>query len=55
MITTGPGWAYLRIAEGSTTGAPSAPSPAIRGRYRSRALDAIVQEAKELAALGVKS
>ena len=28
--------------------------PAIRGRYRSRALDAIVQEAKDLAALGVK-
>ena len=54
MITTGPGWAYLRIAEGCDNWCAFCAIPAIRGRYRSRALDAIVQEAKELAALGVK-
>ena len=53
VITTGPGWAYLRIAEGCDNWCAFCAIPAIRGRYRSRALDAIVQEAKELAALGV--
>ena len=54
VITTGPGWAYLRIAEGCDNWCAFCAIPAIRGRYRSRALDAIVQEAKDLAALGVK-
>ena len=54
VVTTGPGWAYLRIAEGCDNWCAFCAIPAIRGRYRSRALDAIVQEAKELAALGVK-
>ena len=54
VITTGPGWAYLRIAEGCDNWCAFCAIPAIRGRYRSRALDAIVQEAKELTALGVK-
>ena len=49
-----PGWAYLRIAEGCDNWCAFCAIPAIRGRYRSRTLDAIVQEAKELAALGVK-
>ena len=54
VITTGPGWAYLRIAEGCDNWCAFCAIPAIRGRYRSRTLEAIVQEAKELAALGVK-
>ena len=54
VVTTGPGWAYLRIAEGCDNWCAFCAIPAIRGRYRSRALDAIVQEAKDLAALGVK-
>ena len=54
VVTTGPGWAYLRIAEGCDNWCAFCAIPAIRGRYRSRALDAIVQEAKGLAALGVK-
>ena len=54
VVTTGPGWAYLRIAEGCDNWCAFCAIPAIRGRYRSRALDAIVQEAKELADLGVK-
>ena len=43
VVSTGPGWAYLRIA-----------IPGIRGKYRSRALDAILAEARALAAQGVK-
>ena len=54
VVTTGPGWAYLRIAEGCDNWCAFCAIPAIRGRYRSRALDAIVQEARELADLGVK-
>ena len=54
VVTTGPGWAYLRIAEGCDNWCAFCAIPAIRGRYRSRTLDAIVQEAKELVALGVK-
>ena len=54
VVTTGPGWAYLRIAEGCDNWCAFCAIPAIRGRYRSRTLEAIVQEAKELAALGVK-
>ena len=54
VVTTGPGWAYLRIAEGCDNWCAFCAIPAIRGRYRSRTLDAIVQEAKDLADLGVK-
>ena len=54
VVTTGPGWAYLRIAEGCDNWCAFCAIPAIRGRYRSRTLDAIVQEARELADLGVK-
>ena len=54
VVTTGPGWAYLRIAEGCDNWCAFCAIPAIRGRYRSRTLDAIVQEAQELADLGVK-
>ena len=54
-ILSTPSWyAYLRIAEGCDNWCAFCAIPAIRGRYRSRALDAIVQEAKDLAALGVK-
>ena len=54
VVTTGPGWAYLRIAEGCDNWCAFCAIPAIRGRYRSRTLDAIAQEARELADLGVK-
>ena len=54
VVTTGPGWASLRIAEGCDNWCAFCAIPAIRGRYRSRTLDAIVQEAQELADLGVK-
>ena len=54
-ILSTPSWyAYLRIAEGCDNWCAFCAIPAIRGRYRSRTLDAIVQEAKGLADLGVK-
>jgi len=36
VVTTGPGWAYLRIAEGCDNWCAFCAIPAIRGRYRSR-------------------
>ena len=51
VVTTGPGWAYLRIAEGCDNWCAFCAIPAIRGRYRSRTLDAIVQEARDKGAL----
>ena len=53
-ISTGPGWAWLRIAEGCDNFCAFCAIPFIRGRYRSRDMDAIVHEAEELAASGVK-
>ena len=54
VVSTGPGWAYLRIAEGCDNWCAFCAIPAIRGKYRSRALDAILAEARALAAQGVK-
>ena len=48
VVTTGPGWAYLRIAEGCDNWCAFCAIPAIRGRYRSRTLDAIVQDRKSV-------
>ena len=53
-VSTGPGWAWLRIAEGCDNFCAFCAIPFIRGRYRSRDMDAIVREAEELAAGGVK-
>lgn len=54
VVSTGPGWAYLRIAEGCNNFCAFCAIPYIRGRYRSRRLEDIVDEARELAARGVK-
>ena len=54
VVSTGPGWAYLRIAEGCDNWCAFCAIPGIRGKYRSRALDAILAEARALAAQGVK-
>ena len=53
-VSTGPGWAWLRIAEGCDNFCAFCAIPFIRGRYRSRELEAIVKEAEDLAASGVK-
>ena len=54
VVTTGPAWAYLRIAEGCNNFCAFCAIPYIRGRYRSREMDNIVDEARDLAAHGVK-
>ena len=54
VVSTGPAWAYLRIAEGCDNYCAFCAIPYIRGHYRSRAMENIVEEARELAAHGVK-
>lgn len=54
VVSTGPGWAYLRIAEGCNNFCAFCAIPYIRGRYRSRKMENILEEAKELAARGIK-
>lgn len=54
LVSTGPGWAYLRIAEGCSNRCAFCVIPSIRGKYRSREMDAIVDEAAALAKTGVK-
>jgi len=54
FITTGPAWAYLKIAEGCDNWCAFCAIPAIRGRFRSRPIENIVAEAKALAESGVK-
>jgi len=54
LVTTGPGWAYLRIAEGCSNRCAYCVIPSIRGRYRSRPMENIVSEAAALAQSGVK-
>ena len=54
VVTTGPGWAYLRIAEGCDNFCAFCAIPFIRGRYRSRSMENILEEAKDLVAHGAK-
>ena len=54
VVSTGPGWAYLRIAEGCNNFCAFCAIPYIRGRYRSRPIEAVVAEARDLAAHGVR-
>ena len=54
VVSTGPGWAYLRIAEGCDNFCAFCAIPFIRGRYRSRDMENIIEEARDLAAHGFK-
>lgn len=54
VVSTGPAWAYLRIAEGCNNFCAFCAIPYIRGRYRSRKMENILEEARDLAAHGVK-
>ena len=53
-VSTGPGWAYIKIADGCDNRCAYCVIPSIRGRYRSRPMDAVLTEARALARAGVK-
>ena len=54
IVTTPPYTAYLKIAEGCSNGCAFCIIPKLRGRYRSRSMEALLAEAKGLADSGVK-
>lgn len=54
LLSTLPHYAYLRIADGCSNCCSYCAIPLIRGKMRSRTLEAIVEEAKRLAESGVK-
>ena len=54
IVSTGPGWAYIKIAEGCDNRCAFCVIPSIRGRYRSRPMERILEEARGLAAGGIK-
>ena len=53
-LTTPPHYAYLKIAEGCDMGCAYCAIPMMTGRYKSRPMEEILQEARELAARGVR-
>lgn len=54
VLTTPEWYAYLRIAEGCDNWCAFCIIPKLRGKYRSRPMDKVLDEAKSLAARGVK-
>ncbi|MBE6555283.1 MAG: 30S ribosomal protein S12 methylthiotransferase RimO [Ruminococcaceae bacterium] len=54
VLTTPEYYSYLKIAEGCDNRCTYCAIPSIRGRFRSRPMDELVEEAKQLEALGVK-
>lgn len=54
MLSTPPHWAYLKIAEGCDNRCAYCAIPGIRGKFRSRPMESVVNEAKVLAQKGIK-
>ena len=54
ILTTPDYYAYLKIAEGCDNRCAYCAIPSIRGKFRSRPMEELVEEAKELSALGIK-
>jgi len=54
VVSTPPGWAYVKVSEGCSHECAFCSIPLIKGPYRSRPLSSIVEEVRELASLGVK-
>ena len=54
LVTTPPYTAYLKIAEGCSNGCAFCIIPKLRGKYRSRSVEALLAEARKLAASGVR-
>ena len=53
-VSTGPCWAYLRIAEGCDNRCAYCVIPSLRGKFRSRAMENVLSEARSLCEAGVK-
>lgn len=54
VLSTPPHWAYLKIAEGCDNRCSYCAIPGIRGSFRSRTIESVVDEAKNLVNRGVK-
>ena len=54
IITTGPHTAYIKVSEGCDNLCSYCAIPLIRGKHRSRTIEDIVAEAKDLEAMGIK-
>ena len=54
IITTGPYSAYIKVSEGCDNLCTYCAIPLIRGKHRSRPIEDIVSEARDLEAMGVK-
>jgi ribosomal protein S12 methylthiotransferase len=54
MLSTPKHWAYLKIAEGCDNKCAYCAIPAIRGRFRSRTMESVLEEANKLASKGIK-
>lgn len=54
MLSTPPHWTYLKIAEGCDNRCAFCAIPGIRGKFRSRPMVEVIDEAKTLAAKGIK-
>lgn len=54
IVTTGDAMAYLKISEGCDNNCTYCAIPKLRGRFRSREMDDIINEAQEIVSLGVK-
>ena len=54
LLTTPQHWAYLKIADGCSNCCTYCAIPAIRGGFRSRPMEEIIEEAEKLAADGTK-
>ena len=54
IVTTGDTMAYIKVSEGCDNHCTYCAIPKIRGRFRSRPMDDIIKEAKELCDIGIK-
>jgi ribosomal protein S12 methylthiotransferase len=54
LVSTPPGWAYVKISEGCSHRCSFCAIPAIKGPYRSRLPSSVVREARRLAEQGVR-
>ena len=54
LLSTGKTSAYLKIAEGCDHPCSSCIIPQLRGKFRSRPIESVLSEARQLAASGVR-